>query len=379
MSTELLTAQFQDQEIADVLVEYDGPRIYSFYTPSNKGYYLAYNVEQTDQLSGWIYVSINSFRLYSLLSKEISIRDFILKSEACYEVTVSPNNQIEQLAIGCDQTKLPAAGVMLKADYDFLSFSLSGPKISPFSISESDFTNILTTICSGTIKAMKTLKSFLPGKYQDPSKQIFGTPLCAPGSLKMLVKVASDRDLLRDTLQISSHKESAALEAQYGLQATQIAEIKNNFYSIAPPLRARGSVVYDTVTIGSSLLNANDGAIVLSQDHKRKYLDFTKSSQSTDDLIIIQGKVIRAARDRCSFTIHDAQSNLANPIDVECMIDPEDEDLINNLTTLDDKLRDCETPQDLVSMILTLGLKLKVSGVSKASNSLQLAIARLIE
>lgn len=365
MDINLLKIQFQNQEIAEVFVEYDGPRIYSFYTP-NRGFYLAYSLDDAADHSEWLYVSTNQFRIFQLLAREISIRKFVLDSEASYQVKVNAGHQIESVAPGYAETKIPADSVMLKADFDYVTFALGGAGISPFSISESDFTNILSNIRSGTVKAMKALQAFVPGRYGEPSAHIFGAPICAPGSLKMLVRVESDRDLLRDTLKVSTSPNSQSVESEFGLSTNQVKEVQNTFFSIAPPLRSRGNVFYESVAINSSLLTSDSApSITLDQSHKRQALDFAKSLQSSQDVVVVQGTVMRAAKDRGSFTLQKITFAPPGLTEIECFIDQNEQELFDSLVASSDELRQCDSPAGLVAKLLEMGSTLKVGGILK--------------
>lgn len=365
MAVNSLIPQFQDQEIAEVFVEYDGPRIYSFFTP-NRGFYLAYSLDDMEDHSEWLYIPTNQFRIFQLLAREVSIRKFVLESESSYQVKVNTNNQIDSVVAGYAEAKLPADTVMLKADFDYVTYTLGGPDISPFSISESDFTNILSNIRSGTIKAMKALQAFIPGKYIEPSSHIFGAPMCAPGSLKMLVRVDSDKELLRDTLKVGASADSKNIEGELGLTAGQVKEVQNTFFSIAPPLRSKGTASYKTLSIHSSLLTtASISSIELDQSHKKQALDFAKSLQSSQDVVVVQGTVMRAAKDKCSFTLQKITFSPPNMTEVECFIDPNDQALLESLVASSDELRECDSPSDLVAKLLEMGSTLKVGGVLK--------------
>lgn len=378
MDIKLLTSEFQSQEIAEILIEYDGPRAYTFYTP-NRGYYFAFSLEEATDHSEWLYASTNQFRIYQLLAREISIRKFILNSESCYEVKVDNKHQVIEVKPGYAESRLPADAVMLQADFDYVTFALEGNEISPFSISESDFTNILSNIRSGTIKAMKTLQSFIPTKYEEPSSHIFGAPICAPGSLKMLVKVESDKSLLKDTLRIGATADTSVLAQEFGIQESNVKEVQNTFYSIAPPLRSKGTASYKTVQIQSNLLETLNGNILtLDQSHKKQALDYTKSLQSAQDVVVVQGTVMRAAKDKCSFTLQKLTSNPNGITEVECFLDPNKQSVFESLVASSDELQECESPEALVAKLLDLGCQLKVGGVLKGQK-LEVSSVKIVD
>lgn len=357
-----LKEQFEKQQVVDVYVSYDGPRVYSFFTP-DQGFYFAFNLEQYDDKSEWLYVPTNNFRLVQLLSKAESIRDFILKADASYIVEIDQAGEFVSLKAGFAEDKIPAASVYLKTDADYMTFYLTGDKISPFTMSESDFTNTLTNLRNGTLKAMKTLQGFLPTSFKIPSSQIFGTPMYAPGSLKMVVKVESDNELLRTTLAVASDQLATGMT----LDSDQVDEVKNNFYYAAPPLRSRPEFSYDTVTITSNLMASQAFKLELNQNHKRKYLDYVKKSQRGDDMVIVTGKVVRAAHDKCSFTVQASQSSEM----IECLLDPNSVDLINDLSASKVELQNCETPEDIVTELLHLKCNVKVSGIISNTASIK--------
>jgi len=352
-----LKEQFEKQQIVDVYIHYDGPRAYSFFTP-DQGFYFAFNLEQYDEKSEWLYIPTNNFRMVQLLSRAETITDFILKSNAGYIVEIDQAGSITNMQEGFAEDKLPAASVYLKTDDDYMTFYLTGEKVSPFTMSESDFTTTLTNLRNGTLKAMKALQGFLPSSFQSPSSQIFGTPLYAPGSLKMVVKVESDKDLLKATLAVASDQ----IEAGMTLDQSQVDEVKNNFYFAAPPLRSRPDFSYDTVTITSNLMASQAFKLELNQDHKRKHLDYVKKGQKSDDMVILTGKVVRAAHDKCSFTIQNTEI-------IECLLDPNNTELINELTASKAELQNCETPEDIVTELLDLKCNVKVAGILSTSGS----------
>jgi hypothetical protein len=357
-----LKEQFAQQQIVDVYISYDGPRVYSFFTP-DQGFYFAFNLEQYDDKSEWLYVATNNFRLVQLLSKAETVRDFILKADAGYIVEIDNRGAVASLQTGFAEDKLPSASVYLKTDADYMTFYLTGDKISPFTMSESDFTMTLTTLRNGTLKAMKSLQGFLPSTFKLPSGQIFGAPMYAPGSLKMVVKVESDQDLLKATLAVASDQLADGMI----LNASQVDEVKNNFYYAAPPLRSRPEFSYDTVTITSNLMASQTFKLELNQNHKRKYLDYVKKGQRSDDMVILTGKVVRAAHDKCSFTIQD----LENSEIVECVLDPNNTDLINDLSASKAELQSCESPEDIVTALLHFKCNIKVAGIISNASSIR--------
>jgi hypothetical protein len=99
----------------------------------------------------------------------------------------------------------------------------------------------------------------------------------------MLVRVEGDNELLKDMFKISSTDDITKLSKEFGLQTSQILEVQNTFYTIAPPLRSRGST-YSSVIIKSNLIKSSVGQITLDQEHKKRSLDFTKANQRTEDV-----------------------------------------------------------------------------------------------
>jgi hypothetical protein len=352
-----LKKQFLSQEITEVFIEYDGPRVYAFRTLDG-GFYFAFNVQNLADCSRWLYVPTNQTRLNNLILKEVSIKSFIENAESIFTVRVK-NTDIEDIVSVLAPADLPASDLMFEPDLDYLSLTLKGDGVDPYHISENEFMKVLKNFRAGMTNAMKRLKVEIPDIYAGSLDVSLGAPLVGFGSLRMLLPVRNKTKLLEDTLAISFSATSLQTTIS-GVTPSAAEEIKTLFFEAAPQLRAVG-MKYDTISISSNFLPTTvSSSVDLTQEHRKKFVEFTKAEKVEEEVASFEGYIRQMDWDSNGFELREIGASTLGITSLKCTYDLDEAALVESLSAIEDQ---STSFQALLSSLATERVRVKVGGI----------------